>query len=48
MITDLMEEAPTVQNQNRIFAKNARLKQGAQNFANRFASGGIISALTEG
>ena len=48
MITDLMAEAPAVQNQNRIFAKNARIKQGAQNFANRFASGGIISALTEG
>jgi len=47
MITDLMEEAPTVQNQNRVFAKNARIRQGAQNFANRFASGGIISALME-
>ena len=48
MITDLMEEAPTVQNQNRVIDKNARIRQGAQNFANRFASGGIISALTEG
>jgi hypothetical protein len=47
LMTDMMADAPTTQEMTRVMDKNARIRQGAQNFANRFASGGIISALME-